>query len=270
MWQKSSALYQARTRSARDGPRSLCCLGARCDGARLCAILFLARRCSVASGGSPAPSTMLTDERMALLTAVQSANPANEAEVETKLLLHIFRLLGYTDTDRADKRPVTMSFGRERKTKAADFIIYDGSDRTAANALIAVEAKSPGEPLADAEDQVKSYALWAGTPFYMACNGEELLVATFLPGADASQRRTFRIPELLRDWNILEGLLSRSAVVLEKERLVYKAFYLPGVETLPASDFFREYLERLQSRFTALHTELRRRKQINVSTGNDG
>ena len=70
--------------------------------------------------------------------------------------------------------------------------------------------------------------------------------------------------------NILEGLLSRSAVVLEKERLVYKAFYLPGVETLPASDFFREYLERLQSRFTALHTELRRRKQINVSTGNDG
>ena len=197
MWQKSSALYQARTRSARDGPRSLCCLGARCDGARLCAILFLARRCSVASGGSPAPSTMLTNERMALLTAVQSANPANEAEVETKLLLHIFRLLGYTDTDRADKRPVTMSFGRERKTKAADFIIYDGSDRTAANALIAVEAKSPGEPLADAEDQVKSYALWAGTPFYMACNGGTV--------AENCWSRHFCPEPMLRNEGLLES-----------------------------------------------------------------
>lgn len=195
----------------------------------------------------------MDNETRQLLDRIASVKPANEAEVETKILLHIFRLLGYTDNDRADKPTVTMSFGHEQKQKQADFIIYNGSDRTLANALIAAEAKTIGEPLEDAEPQAKSYALWAGTVFYVACNGEELLVAQFIPGG-GEQPRTLRFPvrAILRHWAELEQLLTRREVVVAKERLGYLACYLPEIENLPPSEFFREYLTQLQRRFSGM------------------
>src|SRR5687767_11528466 len=101
---------------------------------------------------------MIAEELDKELRGIAACSLANEAEVETKVLLHVFRLLGYTDHDRADKPPVPMAFGRERKVKHPDFIIYDGTERSLANALITVEAKAPGAPLEDAEDQARSYA----------------------------------------------------------------------------------------------------------------
>lgn len=68
----------------------------------------------------------VTDEIQSTLTQIELATPLNEAEVETKILLHLFRILGYADMDRADKPTVTMHFGRERKTKQPDFILYEG------------------------------------------------------------------------------------------------------------------------------------------------
>jgi hypothetical protein len=196
----------------------------------------------------------MRDRRQDLLDRIASARPANEAEVETKILLYVFELLGYRDVDRADKCAVHMQFGRERMTKVADFLFYDGPERGLANALITVEAKKVGESLDEAANQAKSYAQWAGTPFYVVCNGDEFLASQYLPGAE--EVRVLRLPvsDLRAQWSALSAMLQRSEVIRAKERLHYLARYLPRIEELPASEFFQEYLTRLQTRFSAFRT----------------
>ena len=187
-----------------------------------------------------------------LLIHIINANPCNEAEVETKILLHLFTLLGYTDIDRADKPSVEMSFGRDRMGKTPDFIIYDGFERSIAKALITVEAKAIGEPLSEAIDQVKSYVNWAGTPLFVACNGESLVVARFIPGADYTDYAIISINDLARDWDKLAHYVQRQNAILTKERTGYMACYLPEVEKLPAGEFFKDYLARLREQFQNL------------------
>jgi len=191
----------------------------------------------------------VSDEVARELERIELATPANEAEVETKILLRLFDLLGYSDLDRYDKPPVPMYFGRERKTKYADFILYQGAERTVANALVAVEAKAVGESLLEAERQVISYAVWGGTPIYLACNGTHLLVARSLPGSGSPEAMTFPVATLRQSWGELYQRLSRAEVVLVKERLDYASTYLPEIERLPPAEFFQEYLSRLEDRF---------------------
>lgn len=187
-----------------------------------------------------------------ILRQIKTATPANEAEVETKILLHIFRLLGFTDIDRADKPSVQMNFGREVKLKQPDSILYDGPERTLSKALITVEAKAIGIPIDDGRAQAKSYALWAGTPFYIVCNGEILLAVQFMPGAE--EFRTLEIPinNISNYWEDCYRFMSRAEVILAKERLAYLSCYLPDVEKLPAGEFFKEYLNRLSARFSLI------------------
>ncbi|WP_437968087.1 NACHT domain-containing protein [Sorangium sp. So ce260] len=184
-----------------------------------------------------------------LLDRITSARAANEPEVETKILLYIFELLGYTDRDRADKCSVRMHYGREKEDKKADFILYDGLERSAANALIAVETKAPSHALPDGEEQARSYATFAGTPFYIVCNGVELLAAQHIPGATKPRKIKIsvrRIGERLED---LRAMLGRDQAVLAKERLEYLSVYAPPVENLPPGVFLEDYLSRLYGRF---------------------
>jgi hypothetical protein len=118
-----------------------------------------------------------------------------------------------------------MHFGREKKIKVADFILYDGAERAVTNALIAVETKAIGESLQGAEAQAKSYALWAGTPFYIACNGEELLASQFLPAASEVRSVVVPVVDLLVRWGEIYGILQRSEVSRAKERLSYLSLY---------------------------------------------
>jgi hypothetical protein len=194
----------------------------------------------------------MNDSLQDILLRISNATPANEAEVETKIILHIFNLLGYTDIDRADKPSVSMYFGREKKTKTPDFIFYNGSERTLANALITVEAKAVGEDLQDAENQAKSYASWAGTPYYVACNGELFKAALFIPSSGEYKFLIFEISQILKYWDRLDLFLHKGEVIAEKERLEYISYYLPKIEDLPANEFFKEYLERIQTRFYEL------------------
>ena len=185
---------------------------------------------------------------------VEAAAPANEAEVETKILLHIFRLLGYTDIDRADKPPIEMYFGHEKRTKHPDFVLYQGAERSLSAALITVEAKATTESLSDAETQAQSYASWAGTPFYVVCNGKELRAVQFLPGVPRGRSITVPIPNLTAHWAEVAGFLDRSEAILSKERLSYLSTYLPEVERLPPREFFGQYLSRLSVRFRVSST----------------
>lgn len=195
------------------------------------------------------PSPLLEE-----LKRLENTSFANEAEVETKLLLHLFRLLGYTDVDRADKPPIEMYFGRERKTKYPDFILYDGKERSVSNALVTVEAKDTSESVESARPQARSYALWAGTPFYLACNGRELIAVQFVPATDEYRVLDIPLSDLSRRWNDLVMFLSRASAILAKERLAYTALYLPEIEKLPPREFFGEYLRRVAGRFSSEET----------------
>ncbi|GAG39984.1 unnamed protein product, partial [marine sediment metagenome] len=175
----------------------------------------------------------MKDQITHILKQIQAAQPANEAEVETKILLHIFRLLGFSDIDRADKPNVSMYYGHEKKTKHPDFILYNGPERTVATALIAIEAKAIAEPIEDAEVQVQSYACWAGTPFYIACNGETFVISQFIPGAKQTKTLRFQIKNICERWEEVYEFASRASIVLAKERIEYLACYLPQIENLP-------------------------------------
>lgn len=184
-----------------------------------------------------------------LINLIKTATPANEAEVETKVLLHVFKLLGYTDVDRADKISIVMHFGRERKVKVADFILYFGASRTAENALVAVETKALGEDINKAEEQVRSYATWASTPFYLACNGDMLLVEIFIPGKKQGLRLSFPIKDIDLHLEEFRNFVGKTEAILQKERLGYLADVLPKIENMNPNAFFAFYLERLSSRY---------------------
>lgn len=189
-----------------------------------------------------------------MLIQIPKIIPANEAEVETKILLHIFRFLNYTDIDRTDKPHIAMQFGREEKVKIPDFIFYDGNERTISKALISVEAKKIGESLIGAEQQVKSYATFAGTPYYVVCNGEEFIASRFTPGANIINTVSFYIKDIAIHWEDLRNFIQRAEVLLCKERLQYQASDVPYFEELPASEFYKRYLNQLHYRFSNFNT----------------
>lgn len=186
-----------------------------------------------------------------LIDLIKAAKPANEAEVETKVLLHVFKLLGYTDIDRADKPTIIMYFGREKMNKVADFVLYFGANRTPENALVAVETKAVGEDITKAEAQAKSYATWAWTPFYLACNGDDLIVQSFMPGNQQGERLFFALKEIDTHLLALQSLVGKTEAILHKERIGYFADSLPKIENLSPSAFFRFYLEKLSNLYKA-------------------
>ncbi|MFL0198630.1 type I restriction enzyme HsdR N-terminal domain-containing protein [Clostridium sp. WILCCON 0269] len=188
--------------------------------------------------------------REELIEEIVSCNPLNEAEVETKILLNIFKLLGFTHYDRADKIAVEMYFGREKKIKVADFILYNGTDRSAQSALIAVEAKKIGESLDGAENQVISYSAWVGTPYYMVCNGEKLLISRHNPQSINVEKVLIDIKNIDIDFDVVNSFTNKTKVLICKERIDYINTYYPKIELLPSAEFFSEYLSKLKARFS--------------------
>ncbi len=185
-----------------------------------------------------------------LFNEIISVNPLNEAEVETKILLSIFKLLEFTTYDRADKPTVEMYFGREKKSKIADFILYNGIDRSATNALIAVETKKTKESLVGAEKQVISYAAWAGTPYYMTCNGVRLLISKYNPQSTIIDKVLINIKNIKKEWEKVYAFANKAELILNKERIDYINTYFPKIEKLPPNQFFNEYLLKFRNRFS--------------------
>jgi hypothetical protein len=90
----------------------------------------------------------------------------------------------------------------------------------------------------------------------MACNGESILVAQFLPGAGVVNSTMVRVADLPTQFDLIRRMVGRAEAVLAKERISYITTYLPEVENLPAAEFFREYLSRLSQRFSSLRTNV--------------
>lgn len=188
--------------------------------------------------------------REELFEEIINSKPQNEAEVETKILLNIFKLLDFTYLDRADKQQVQMYFGRERKLKVADFILYNGTDRSVNSALMSVEAKRLDESIEDAENQVKSYSAWAGTPYYLVCNGKELLISRYNPHAIDIEKVRIEINDICEEFDAVYSFANKTEIILNKERIDFINTYFPEIENLHPVDFFKEYLNRFRNRFS--------------------
>jgi hypothetical protein len=104
--------------------------------------------------------------------ALKSFN--SEKEVEIRFVLPLIERLGYSEEDRADGYRVVQVVGVHRTKTEADFVLFNGLNRSKDSALLVVEAKNVGKNLADHISQARSYAMFLGTPYFLITNGDDI------------------------------------------------------------------------------------------------
>lgn len=147
----------------------------------------------------------------------------SEREVEYYFIAPLLEQLGFEEDDFAIGYPVQMYQGVSRVTKEADFVLFNGTERTKEAALLIVEAKkaSAGRPLTeDAAGQARAYAMWLTTPYYLVTNGDEVRVYLFR-GAVAPDvmLMNFKRSEMRQNWDLFFKTLNKAAVVHRKKEL---------------------------------------------------
>lgn len=110
------------------------------------------------------------------VSTIASKTFRSEREVEIRFVLPLLERLGYSEDDRSDGYPVEQVIGVRRTKTEADFVLFDGLNRTRDNALLVVEAKKVGKNLSDHIGQAKSYAMFLGTPYFMVTNGDDIRI----------------------------------------------------------------------------------------------
>lgn len=100
----------------------------------------------------------------------------SEKEVEIRFVLPILELLGYSEDDRADGYPIEQIVGVKKTKTEADFVLFNGLNRSKDGALMVVEAKKVGKNLNDHICQARSYAMFLGTPYFLITNGDDIRV----------------------------------------------------------------------------------------------
>lgn len=105
---------------------------------------------------------------------------ASEADVENKVIIPLFKILGVirTEADYKLRVPVPIRAGHETVTKQADIVIYKGGIP-----YIVIEAKSTGARIDDdAIAQLDSYAMWLPARFGVACDGISFVLRGYFEG----------------------------------------------------------------------------------------
>ena len=101
-----------------------------------------------------------------------SSSFANEADVETQLLVPLFLSLGWPNEELHPKVPVNFKQGRTVGRKPeADYALAPKQPRPPKIAWCVIEAKHPSEDLCDAPSQADSYSYMLRSPFFVTCNG---------------------------------------------------------------------------------------------------
>lgn len=153
------------------------------------------------------------------LDEITSKDFNTEKEVEIKFILPLISLLGYNEEDRADGYPVSIYTGVKKSVKEADFVLFNGKNRAADNALLVIEAKSIGKKLDKHIYQARSYAMWLGTPYYLVTNGDEIKVFLFR-SAISTDIEVFNAKrnDLKNLFNELYKFVSKQAIIEYKKQ----------------------------------------------------
>jgi hypothetical protein len=148
------------------------------------------------------------------LTEELIAGLRGETTVEDRIIMPLFAELGYSDEDRERGVPVEFMYGSRRgRRPEADFVYFDGVDRSADNSLVTVEAKAVGENLEDAASQADFYSWLLKTSLYVACNGIELVCMQVQVSRTNVQVFRYAVGELAAHWPEVESVLSKAAVL---------------------------------------------------------
>lgn len=153
------------------------------------------------------------------LTTIASKTFNSEKEVEIRFVLPLLERLGYSEEDRADGFPVEQIVGVKKTKTEADFVLFNGLNRSKDCALLVVEAKNVGKKLADHIGQAKSYAMFLGTPYFLVTNGDEIRAFLYRSPIE-SDVEVFKSTrkDICSTFATLFNLLSKQAVIEYKQR----------------------------------------------------
>ena len=153
------------------------------------------------------------------LTSISSRVFASEKEVEIRFVIPLLDRLGFSEDDRSDGYPVEQVVGVKKSRTEADFVLFDGHNRTKDNALLVVEAKTAGKNLADHISQARSYAMFLGTPYYLVTNGDDIRVFLYRSPIE-SDVEVFKAKrhDLAQTFSTLYNYISREAIVEYKRK----------------------------------------------------
>lgn len=153
------------------------------------------------------------------LESISSKTFNSEKEVEIRFVLPLLERLGYSEEDRADGYPVEQIVGVRKTRTEADFVLFNGLNRSKDSALLVVEAKNMGKKLADHIGQARSYAMFLGTPYFIVTNGDDIRVFLYRSPIESdvevfkSTRR-----DISSTFHALYNLVSKQAVLEYKRR----------------------------------------------------
>lgn len=144
---------------------------------------------------------------------------ASEKEVEIRFVLPLLERLGFSEDDRADGYPVEQVVGVKKIKTEADFVLFDGRNRTKDAALMVVEAKNVGKKLGDHIQQARSYAMFLGCPYYMVTNAEEVRVYLYRSPIESDVEVFSAERRYLKDtFSTLFNLISKPAILEYRRR----------------------------------------------------
>lgn len=155
----------------------------------------------------------------AWLATISSKSFNSEKEVEIRFVLPLLERLGYSEEDRADGYPVEQVVGVRKTKTEADFVLFNGLNRSKDSALLVVEAKNVGKKLADHIGQARSYAMFLGTPYFLVTNGDDIRVFLYRSPIESdvevfkSTRR-----DIASTFPTLFNLVSQQAIIEYKQR----------------------------------------------------
>ncbi|WP_394366847.1 type I restriction enzyme HsdR N-terminal domain-containing protein [Mesoterricola silvestris] len=133
--------------------------------------------------------------------------------MEIRFIIPLLERLGYSEEDRVDGCTIEMTIGSRKVKGEADFVLYDGTNRSRDNVLLIVEAKRNGTRLEQAVEQARSYAMFLGAPFYLVTNGDDLRVFRFKSALETDVEVFQGTRETLGSrFHLLHGSISKSRV----------------------------------------------------------
>ncbi len=144
----------------------------------------------------------------------------SEREVEYYFVMPLIEHLGYVEDDIAIGFPVQMYEGVKKVNKEADCVLFNGTSRDKADALLVIEAKKMERMLTeDAVGQARAYALWLTTPYYLVTNGDDVRVYLFRGAVQPDiVLMNFNRRQMRENWSAFYRTLHKASVIEYKDR----------------------------------------------------
>ncbi len=149
---------------------------------------------------------------------MQTRNYDSEREVEAYFIAPLIEKLGYEYDDIVIGYPVEMFKGVQKTKTEADFVVFNGANRTKENVLLVIEAKKSDKGISvDHIGQAKSYAQELLPACYLVSNGQQIMVFQFNGILIPDERiMDFDRSKLHDKWGDLYNYVSKKATIQRK------------------------------------------------------